>query len=155
MDFLIIFAAKYLFLLIIFAFLLNFFLISKEKRKGFVVFAFFTAILVILGDKIFGFFYNNPRPYVVEHIKPLIEHTADNGFPSGHTLISMTASAITFVYNRKLGIILGVLAIIVGGARVLAKVHHPVDILGSVVLAIGATYICLVLLKKVLPKVKF
>ncbi len=78
---------------------------------------------------------------MVEHVQPLITHAADNGFPSDHTLLTMTIASILFLYNKRLGIVLAILAVIVGYSRVLAKVHHPVDIFGSIVIAIIATYI--------------
>jgi len=97
--------------------------------------------LALAVAKVLNLFIKNPRPFVVEHMKPLIDHAADNGFPSDHTLLTMTIAAIVFVYHRKLGIALAFCALVVGWARVMAKVHHPIDIVGSIIIAIVAVFL--------------
>jgi undecaprenyl-diphosphatase len=77
----------------------------------------------------------------------LIPHVADNGFPSDHTLYAMVVAATLFVFKRKTGILVGVLAVLIGLARVSAGVHHPVDIIASVVIAIIATLLSYLVLK--------
>lgn len=153
MDLLIIFAAKYLIFFLGIAWFASLLLIPKAKMKVYFVFIAVAFVLAMIGDKIFGVLYNNPRPLVVDGITPLVKHAADNGFPSGHTLFSMMFATTAFNYNRKVGVILAVFAIVVGFARVLANVHHMIDIFGSVVLAVGATYLAWVLVKKYFKKV--
>ncbi|HVB42541.1 MAG TPA: phosphatase PAP2 family protein [Streptosporangiaceae bacterium] len=72
--------------------------------------------------------YNDPRPFVVQHIHPLFAHAADNGFPSDHSTLAMFIAVCVLVYSRPWGIALIVNAFLVGTARVLAHVHHPLDI---------------------------
>lgn len=153
MDFLIVFAAKYLIFLIGLAWAASLLQIPKSRGKFYIVFILTAFILAIVGSKILGLLFYNPRPFVVENIVPLVMHEADNGFPSGHTLFSMMFATTSFSYNRKLGIILGILAVVVGISRVLAHVHHAVDISGSIGLTIGATYLAWILLKKYLKKI--
>ncbi len=50
-----------------------------------------------------------------------------------------TLAAIVTVFDRRMGALLWVLAILVGIARVLSAVHHPIDILASFGIAIAAT----------------
>lgn len=134
MNTLIILLAQYLYIVIILIVGIYFLYLSKEKKIGLlkilVIALPLIGILTLLGRH----FIDDPRPFVVEHITPLIPHDPDNGFPSDHTLISMAAALIVFLNNKKAGIILILLALIVGTARVLAKVHHPLDIIGSVVI---------------------
>jgi membrane-associated phospholipid phosphatase len=54
-------------------------------------------------------------------------------------MLSFTIAAIIFIHNKQLGTILGVLGLLVGFSRVFAKIHHPLDIFGSIVIAITAT----------------
>lgn len=103
--------------------------------------------LVILGgislplayglSKLADALYYNARPFVVENSTPLIAHVADNGFPSNHMLLAAMMAALLFVYNRKLGIVVGVVAVCIGAARVLADVHHTLDIVASGLIAVG------------------
>ena len=50
-----------------------------------------------------------------------------------------------FVYRRKLDILLGVL---VGIARIMVHLHYPIDIAGSILIAIIATFCAWMILKK-------
>ena len=95
--------------------------------------------LTYIVAKISSVFVNDPRPFVVEHTKPLISHVADNGFPSDHVLLAMAITVVIFTFHKKLGIALFVITILIGAARVAAGVHHPLDIFGSMVIAIFVT----------------
>src|SRR5438128_2078101 len=88
-----------------------------------------------------GLVIASPRPFVVENVAPLIPASTDNGFPSDHTLLAASAAAVVFAYHRKTGAALLVLAAYVGLARVLARVHHPIDVIGSLAIALAITYL--------------
>lgn len=155
MNLLVIFSAKYLFLVSILVFLLHLTYLWKKKRTTFLSIMKFSIIslpLTLLIAKILSRFIYDPRPFVVEHIKPLIAHVADNGFPSDHMLLTMAIASIAFVYNRKLGMALIIIAIGVGVARVLAKVHQVEDIVGSSIIAICISEIVYVFGKKYFNK---
>lgn len=140
MNILIIFIAKYLFIASIAIFLLYLAYLWKIQKAlciSIIKLSIISLPLTLLSAKIFSHFIYDPRPFVVEHVKPLIPHVADNGFPSDHMLLTMALASVIYVYNRKLGIILAIIAILVGTARVFAKVHHIEDIIGSAVIAIG------------------
>ena len=83
-----------------------------------------------------GHLYYDPRPFVTEHVKPLIPHGPDNGFPSDHALFTMTLTVITYFFNKKIASVMLILTIAVGAARVLAKAHSPLDIGSGWVLGI-------------------
>lgn len=152
MDFIIVFSAKYLIFILGLVWFVSFFFISKERQKFFFIFFAASFLIAFIGDYVFSSLYNNPRPFISEGVIPLFQHTAENGFPSGHTLFSMMFATTTFSFNRKLGIILAFFAVVVGFSRVLANVHHTIDIFGSVVLAIGSTYLAWLLVKKYFKK---
>ncbi len=83
-----------------------------------------------------GLVYYDPRPFVVGHFTPLIPHDASNGFPSDHTLLCAATSSIVFFYNKKMSAVLWVLTVLVGASRVYVGVHHPLDIIASVIIAV-------------------
>lgn len=138
MDLIIILSAKYLFLLPVAFFVVYFMILSPLLKKRFVVFSIFSFTFSFVLTKILGLLIYNPRPFVTEQIKPLIKHAADNGFPSDHTVLTATIAILIFFYNRKLGLILGFIALLVGTSRVLAGIHHPIDILGAFLIALTA-----------------
>lgn len=90
--------------------------------------------------------YNDPRPFVVGHFKPYFSHSADNGFVSDHTLLASFLAFTCFFYKKWVGVVLFLVAIAIGAARVIAGVHHWVDIgsaigvsLVSALIALAAT----------------
>ncbi|SMB97210.1 phosphatase PAP2 family protein [Deinococcus hopiensis] len=77
----------------------------------------------------------DPRPFVVEHYSPLAHASADNGFPSDHTLVAALFVGWAGWLNRRwsLAFALGLAAIILG--RLAIGAHHSLDVLGSLVFA--------------------
>lgn len=136
----IIFAANYLYWVIIVAALIILLVAEKKVRYHSLRLAVITLPLTFIIGKILNYIIYNPRPFVVEKVQPLIPHAANNGFPSDHTLLTITIAAIIFLYNKRLGAVLGILALAVGVARVLARVHHPIDIVASIIVAVISTY---------------
>jgi len=138
MDTLIIFIAKYLLFVSIAIAILYFLKQTRQKQKEMLIFAVLLLSLSYVIAKIVGHFYFDPRPFVLGHFAPLLPHAADNGFPSDHTLLAAAVAFAIFHFNKKLGMFLLLLAILVGVARVLAGVHHLIDVAVSlaVVLAV-------------------
>lgn len=147
MNLFIIFTAKYVLYIIVLLAVAILLMANRNQQKILAKISVIAFPLAYIIAKVAGHFVYNVRPFVVEHVRPLIAHAADNGFPSDHTLLSMTIAAVIFTYNKKYGVILAVLALAVGFARVLAKVHHSIDILASSVIAIAATYVAWHVLK--------
>ena len=148
MNTLIIFGAKYLYLVGLAIFVIYFLRLLKEQKRTAFIFFLIDLPAVYLTSLIAGYFYNNPRPFVSEHITPLISHAADNGFPSDHTLLVATLASILYCYNRTLGFVVFAVAILIGISRVFAGIHHWIDIVGSFGIAIVVTAIVYTLSKK-------
>lgn len=130
--------------------LVYFLKISREKKIEMAVFVIVTLPAIYLTARIASLLYFNPRPFVVGNFTPLIEHANNNGFPSDHTLLSAAIAMVVYFFNKKVGVFLLILAFLVGLARVLAGVHHFVDIIGSVAIAIAIAFL---MYKFVLPKI--
>lgn len=144
----IVFLANYLYIIIILISIVAVVFANKTARKNILSLSLLTFPLAFIIANILGRLFYNTRPFVIEKIQPLIPHAANNGFPSDHTLLVIGIASILFVYNKRLGIFLFILGLIVGFARVYAKVHHPIDILGSIGIATSSTFLSLILLKK-------
>lgn len=133
---LITFGANYLIIFIIIIALAAYFVQPEKDKVSMLVFSLLTFSLAYLAAKIIGHFYYDPRPFVVNHFKPIISHAPDNGFPSDHMLMSSAVAAVLYYYNKKVSLVLWVLAFIVGLSRICAGVHHWIDILGSIIISI-------------------
>ncbi|MDQ2807507.1 MAG: phosphatase PAP2 family protein [Chloroflexota bacterium] len=73
----------------------------------------------------------DPRPFLLGGGPPLIASATDNGFPSDHTLLVATVAATVTVVDPVAGVVFWGLAVLVGLARVYARVHHLLDVAGS------------------------
>ena len=138
LDTLVIFSAKYLFIAIILIDGIWFLRQPRSKQREFLPYAITALALAFILLKLAGLLYYDPRPFVVGHFTPFIPHAPDNGFPSDHTVLSASLAVLIFPYNRRLGAFLGVLALVIGASRVYAGIHHPVDIITGIIIAIIA-----------------
>lgn len=136
----ILFGAQYLYLVIVV--LSGIFMYSRPKELRLKLFLSLVIAfpLTYLVAKTGSVFFESPRPFVLSGIPPLLPHAADNGFPSDHTLLSAACAALVLWSGKRLGIVLMGMAFLVGYARVLAGVHHLVDIVGSMVIATGVAW---------------
>ena len=96
------------------------------------------ALITVAGD-----LYHDKRPFVTEHVRPMFAHPADNGFPSDHATLVMFLAVCVLFYSWRWGIVLFVNAGLVGAARILARVHSPLDITAGYALgALAAVLAC-------------
>ncbi len=141
MDALTVFIGSKLYIGILIAGILFFVLLSREKKIVLAYRALVALPTAYLLGRLANSLIASPRPFVVENIQPLIAHIPNNGFPSEHTLLVATISALVYTEQKKLGLILGVLALSVGIARVHANVHHGIDVVGGIAVALASVYI--------------
>src|ERR1035441_5037144 len=118
MNSLIIFVAKYFFLLslvLVGAYWLRAKIPAKIGLLGRLIvggaLAFSFAVLA-------GHLHYDTRPFVTHHLVPLIPHAHASGFPSDHALLTAFLGFTILVYSRVLGAVLLVIAFLVGAARV-------------------------------------
>lgn len=136
MNTLIIFTAKYLVFVSAAIAVFYFLKQPRQKQKEVLIFAVVLLPLSYIIAKIISHFYFDPRPFVVGHFTPLIPHAPDNGFPSDHTLLASAIAAVIFRFDKKTGLLLFFLALVIGLARILAGVHHFTDIMGSILVVL-------------------
>ena len=139
MNTLIVFIAQYLIIASVLGVVGYGLTLTREQKINFAIHTLVGGVVSLALIKLAGLLYNDPRPFVSDHITPLIHHAADNGFPSDHTSLTAFLGFLVFMYSRKLGLALLGIALLVGSARIAAGIHHPIDIVGGFVIgAIGA-----------------
>ena len=131
-----IFGAKYLYLLAGVIALVGFWKLPKEKKKEIIIFSMIALPAIYIVSKIGAWLYSDPRPFVAGHFVPLIPHDPDNGFPSDHVLLVSAIASLIFPFNKKISAGVWIVAILVGISRVYVGIHHPVDIVGSIVISV-------------------
>jgi undecaprenyl-diphosphatase len=131
-----VFIAQYLYIFVLLVAAIFFFTRPKAVMKSMAICGVIIAPLAYVISRISSLLYYDPRPFVIGHFTPLIAHAADNGFPSDHVLLTGAVAMIVWFYNKKLSVMLWVLALLIGWARVYAGVHHWTDIMGSIVMVL-------------------
>jgi undecaprenyl-diphosphatase len=132
MEDLTIFAAKYVFFLPLMGIAYVYLQIKDNKtRNQFVALLLVSGAISLLIAQLLKAIIDNPRPFISDGVRPMIDSSRDNGFPSDHTLFSAFLAFCVWQYRKKLGLMMLIIAAIVGWARVAAGVHHTIDIVGS------------------------
>jgi len=141
MDTLVIFLASKLHIVVVVIALIIFLYATKSQKITLAVTIVLAAPLSYILGKLASMLYVTERPFVEFGIAPLVPHIADNGFPSEHTLYAMVIAGVIFMVNKRWGMVLAALAVLVGVGRILANVHHVIDVAGSVLIAIVVVYL--------------
>lgn len=97
--------------------------------------ATFVAMVILYG---FNNLFFRPRPFSTQAVHLLFYHNTDSAFPSNAATLAFTFAFGVFVYRRRLGAVMLVLASVMSLARVAAGVHYPLDIVGGILLALGS-----------------
>jgi len=151
-NYIFIFSAKYLFVLAGIVALIWFWKLPKEEKKEIVIFSIIALPVIYIVSKIGAWLYFDPRPFVVGHFAPLIPHGPDNGFPSDHVLLISAIASIIFPFSKKISAGVWVIAALVGISRVYVGIHHPIDIIGSVIISIVVTAVVYLIFKNFIKK---
>lgn len=139
MNMLIAFCAQYLLLFVIAGVVIAWLQCTRQMKIQFLSTIILAGILALLVAVFARSLYYDPRPFVTQHIAPLIPHAPDNGFPSDHALLTMTLTAVTYFFNKKAAAWMFVITVLVGFSRIAANVHSPLDIAAGWVIGIAAS----------------
>ena len=80
------------------------------------------------------------RPFEVLSGVNLLMNAEGFSFPSGHTSMAFMAQTVLSYGFKKWRIVLFVLALSVGFARIYVGVHYPLDVLGGIAVGMGIGY---------------
>lgn len=70
------------------------------------------------------------RPYILDKtVSLLVSPEVDFSFPSGHTFFAFGVATIIFIYNKSAGIVMYILAVLIGFSRLYLYVHFPTDVI--------------------------
>ena len=135
MTHLVIFGARYLFLIVLFVATRVFWKASAAGRRVLLLRGLIVLALGVLLAKGGGALWQDPRPFVVSHHRPLIAHAPDTGFPSDHALLTFGCAFLLLPFSCKAALVAIGLALLVGISRVACGLHWPVDIIAGMVFA--------------------
>ena len=99
--------------------------------------AFFSVLFAIAVAAVVGRLHFEARPFVSDSsTRLLINHSADNSFPSDHAAVAFAIAGAIVVWRHRLGAGLVVLATILAIARVYVGVHWPADIVAAAIIGL-------------------
>jgi undecaprenyl-diphosphatase len=117
---------------------------KKENiNKNIALFAGYSTVVGISLNFLITAFYFHPRPFMVGIGTLLVPHAPETSFPSDHTtfMLSIAIMLIYFKNSRTQGITFLVLSLIGGISRVFCGLHFPLDIIGSIIIALLSSFL--------------
>lgn len=114
---------------------------KDEQSRGLLLSATLIMLLGLGVNQLLGMLYFHPRPFMIGLGHQYLPHPADNSFPSDHaTFMWSLGFALLMLGGLRvwsLGLVAGGLA--VAWARVYVGVHFPLDMLGSLLVALAVS----------------
>lgn len=109
--------------------------VKKEKEEALhVILASTLAVAAsIILKELFGF----TRPFYLTNVEAQAGYLSAATFPSIHSSLAFALSTTVWMHQKKLGIVLLFLSIMVGLGRILANVHFPIDILVGAIVGVS------------------
>lgn len=134
------FAAEYMPVIVILA-LIYLWIRKGDSTHDILLYGAYAAITGLIINYLIGLVYFHPRPSMLHLGTQLFQYPTDSSFPSDHTtlMVSIALMLIYFKETRIYGVIILILGLIGGFARVFSGIHFPFDIFGSVIVAIIST----------------
>lgn len=109
----------------------------RALHQRLVVAAAAAAVAALTVGALIGTLHAEARPFVTDaSTRLLIRHAADNSLPSDHALVSFGVAGTLLWWRRRLGIVLAVVGLLIGIARVYVGVHWPGDIVAGAVVGL-------------------
>lgn len=103
-----------------------------EAILRWIIAAGITGVMAEVFTQIGSAIYNDPRPFAIQHFRPLVSHAADNGFPSDHALLAAFLVVCVLLVRAWLAVPVAIVfGVLVDWARIGAGIHHPIDVVGS------------------------
>ena len=93
--------------------------------------------MTLAGTEILRRLAPRPRPFDAFAISPLIPHASGGSLPSRHSASALAIALVGYEINPLIGILLTLIALMVGATRVLTGLHFPRDIAVGYILALA------------------
>ena len=113
----------------------------REQNQRAVLSAIASMFLGNLFVKALNLAFYRPRPFADHTVTLLLYRPSDSSFPSNATSVGFCIATSVWLFNREMGLILYVLASLLGFTRLCGGVHYPSDILGGMLIGVFSAYL--------------
>jgi len=114
---------------------------QRERNQRAILRALVALLLANIILKLCNLIYFRPRPFVDHEVNLLFYHPTDSSFPSNPATVGFSVATAIWLYNRRLGASLLVLATLFGLSRIYCGVHYPLDVIAGALLGALSAYL--------------
>jgi undecaprenyl-diphosphatase len=117
---------------------------SQQEREHNQLAAPSAVVAMFAGNlfiKLLNLLFYRPRPFATHTIHLLFYRPSDSSFPSNATAVGFSMATAVWLFNRKAGTAMYVLALLLGLSRIMGGVHYPSDVLAGALVGIAAAYV--------------
>lgn len=114
---------------------------QRERNQRAILRAIVALFIANIVLKLCNLIYFRPRPFVGHEVNLLFYQPTDSSFPSNPATVGFSVATAIWLYNRRLGALLLVLATLFGLARIYCGVHYPSDIIAGALLGGLSAYL--------------
>jgi undecaprenyl-diphosphatase len=106
----------------------------RERNQRAVLRAIIALLIANIVLKLCNLIYFRPRPFDSHEVNLLFYQPWDSSFPSNPATVGFSLAIAIWLYNRRLGALLLVLATLFGLSRIYCGVHYPSDVIAGALL---------------------
>lgn len=109
----------------------------RERQLRAVVLSVAALVVTFVVSLVGATLYAEQRPFQTHRVHQLLAHAAGQSFPSDHATAAFgIALAISAFLSWRWGLVLFLVALLIGFARVYDGIHYPADIAGGLLAAV-------------------
>jgi len=108
--------------------------VERERNQRTVLTTVTALVMANLIVKAINLVYWRWRPFTFHEVTLLFYHPSDSSFPSNAATVGFCIATGIFLSDRKMGLLLYLIAVLFAGARIIGGVHYPTDILGGMLI---------------------
>lgn len=109
---------------------------DQKSRTRIALIALMALPLGYILVRVVGMFFGHHQPFAELGFEPLVPHDIDNSFPSDHTFVAGAFASLALLSSRRAGLVLWLMALLVGLSRVAAGLHWPEDVFAAALIAL-------------------